>query len=444
MGELAPDRAVASFDSATGLLAAVGAALRGQPFPRLGQSRVRGRGVRAAGHLPWPVLRRLYARMGAAEGIQPEQLGAVNMAAVAQWLTEQLPQRRYPAALVGSSNGALAHLAAACQIPWLPGTVLVPVRRSGDPERLDQALEFGAEHAPPFLARNPEVVLHQMHDQAQDRLMVAEMAYFRVKWRTLPDAYADHLTRNLAPGAPVILVEDESTWPAVTVADRHFFQPGAQGGLLPDDYLERPHTPQPDTRAAEAEWGADPEFGPAVQAWCRAHGHPCLRLRYPGPQAPAHAVASVFREWYAGRGESTGRLLVPSFALGDPWRTINTASVPYWTFFAVQPALEALEEHLQRSAPYDEVAIMLFQHGAESPGIAPPDAWADVVRRHGARPQFPGLRTDRFPHDVGFLGRYTTAFDHFPPARQPWSRLDLAQATAGLAAAGLAIESVVS
>ncbi|MGO1971746.1 MAG: hypothetical protein ACTH2Q_02200 [Propionibacteriaceae bacterium] len=440
MSDLAPDRAVASFDSATGLLAALGAALRGQPFPRLGQSRVRGGGVRAAGHLPWPVLRRLYARMGAAEGIEPGQLGAVDMAAVARWLTERLPERRYPAALIGSSNGALAHLAAACQVPWLPGTVLVPVRRPGDPERLDQALEFGAEHAPPFLDRNPDVVLHQMHDQAQDRLMVAEMAYFRVKWRALPEAYTDHLTRTLAPGATVVLVEDESEWPAVTVAERHYFQPGAQGGLMPDDYLVRPHTPQPDTRVAEAEWGADPHFGAAVQAWCTANGHPCVRLRYAGPQAPAHSVASVFRGWYQERGERANRLLVPSFALGDPWRTINTASVPYWTFFAVRPALKALDDHLQHSAPYDNVSIMLFQHGADSPGIAGPRDWAEVVRRHGAEVDFPGLRTDRSPHDVGFLGRYTSAFDHFGPAKQPWSPLDVGQALAGLAAAGLPVE----
>lgn len=444
MNDLAPDKMVASFDSATGLLGAISAALRGESFPRLGQSALQGAGVRTAGHLPWPVLRRIYTRMGAAEGIAANRLADVDMAAVARWLTDQLPTRSYQAAMIGSSNGALAHLAAALQVPWLPGTVLVPVRRRGDPERLDLALDFGAEHAPGLLERNPDVVLHQMHDQAQDRLMVAEMAYFRVKWRALPQAYADHLERTLAPGAPVILVEDESRWPSVTVSDRHYFQPGAQGGLMPADYLARPHTPQPDTRVAEAEWGADPEFGAAVQAWCAAHGHPCVRLRYTGPQAAAHSVATVFRSWYQDRGEEARRLVVPSFALGDPWRTINTASVPYWSFFAVRPALDALDEHLRRSAPYDQVSIMLFQHGTDSPGAAPPPEWAEVVRGHGAKVDFPGLRTDKFPHDVGFLGRYTKAFDAFPPARRPWSPLDVDSALAGLAAAGLGVERLGS
>ena len=33
------------------------------------------------------------------------------------------------------------------------------------------------------------------------------------------------------------------------------------------------------------------------------------------------------RHWYTTRGEAGDRLLVPSFVLGDPWRTINAAAV---------------------------------------------------------------------------------------------------------------------
>ncbi|MGH3367151.1 MAG: hypothetical protein ACRDOY_08110 [Nocardioidaceae bacterium] len=67
------------------------------------------------------------------------------------------------------------------------------------------------------------------------------------------------------------------------VGDRHVFQTGAHGGVEP---LARPHHPRPNHDAPEAEWGADPGFGSAVAAWCRAHGHPLVRLYYTGPQAP--------------------------------------------------------------------------------------------------------------------------------------------------------------
>ena len=113
----------------------------------------------------------------------------------------------------------MSHLAAALQVPWLPGTVLVPVTRVGDPQRPVDALRFGERVAPRLLDANPEVVLHHMHDPVQDELMVVRMTYFRTKWRTLPDSYARFLAA-LAPGAPVVLVEDTSAWPVVRAGDR--------------------------------------------------------------------------------------------------------------------------------------------------------------------------------------------------------------------------------
>jgi hypothetical protein len=436
-GTLSPDDVVAAFDSATVLHGGLASALRGQPFPHLGNSSLAAAATRVGGRLPWSVLRGLYTRIGAAEGIDPDRLADVDMGSVARWLTDAYPSRRYPAAFVGSSNGALAHLAAAMQVPWLPGTVLVPVARVADPARPVDALEFGRRHAPEFLAANPDVALHHMHDQIQDELMVARMTYFRTKWATLPQPYADFLARDLADGAPVVLVEDTSPWPVVRVSERHVFQPGAQGGVDPEGYRRRPHTPIPDDEAPEAEWGADPGLGRALETWCALHGHPLVRLAYRGPQAPAHAVARVMRGWYRDRGEPADRLLVPSFVLGDPWRTLSTASVPYWTFFSVQAALDALDDHLARADPYREVDVLLFQHGADSLGIARPADWEAVVRKHGATPRLLALDRSRFPHDIAINARYDRVLAELPRARHPWSPLSIEKGLAGLEQAGL-------
>lgn len=432
-----PDRSVASFDSATALQAAIGAALNGRDFPHLGQSAGSALGIRGASRLPWPVLRPLYSRIGAAEGVRPEQLAEVDLDAIAAWLAGRMPHRHFPAVLIGSSNGALAHLAGAVQVPWLPGTVLIPVKRHADPDRPDRAARFGERWGPELLRHNPGVRLHQMHDQVQDELMVAEMAYFRVKWQRLPDGYARYLAEVLEPGAPVILVEDRSAWPVTTLGERHVFQAGAQGGLGPEDYLRRPYTPESDTTAPEAEWGADPDFGAAVAGWCAVHDHPLIRVGYPSPQSPSHAVATLFRSWLRQRDEPADRLVVPCFVLGDPWRMINTGSVPYWTFFSVQSALAALDDHLRHSEPYREVAVLPFQHGARSAGIATPEDWARVVRAHGATITFPGLRLRDFPHDIGYLGRYGRALRRLPSARQPWRPLPVGRAIGALRTAGL-------
>ena len=438
---LDPQRVVASFDSASVLHAATASALSGRAFPHLGNPAALAALVRVAGHLPWPVLRSIYARIGGAEGIHPRSLPRVDMDAVASSFATGYPERRYPAALLGSSNGAISHLAAAAGIPWLPGTVLIPVSRVADPQRPDLALEFGRRVAPPFLDANPEVILHQMHDSAQDELMSARMTYFRTKWRALPRGYADFLSRQLSPGAPVIMIEDRSTWPVVRVAARHVFQDGGRGGLSPQDYQRRPHAVRPDDVAPEAEWGADPDLTADVERWCRRHDHPLVRVRLDGPQSAAAPVAETIRAWYASLGRPTDRLIVPSFVLGDPWRTLQIGAVPYWTFFAVRPAVAALEDYLASVEPYRQVLVLMFQHGADSPGRATPDDLRRVVARHGGRAEMVALHEAKVPHDIGSLGRYGPALNRVPDEPSPWTPMSVDRALRGLADGGLSVST---
>jgi hypothetical protein len=444
MSDLDPVKLVAAFDSASVLHSANVAALRGQAFPNLGGSAFAGLAVRAASQLPWSVLRGTYTRIGASEAVDPSRLGDVDMAAVATVFADRYPKRRYPAVLIGSSNGALTHLAAAMQVPWLPDTVLVPVAHAGDGNRPDLALEFGRGVAPPLLERNADVVLHHMHDQLQDALMAEQMSYFRLKWHQLPKAYADFVEEQLAPGGIVVVINDTSTWPVSRIGPRHVFQDGGRGGTPPRGYLARPHAPLPDEEAPESEWGLDQRFRDDVRRWSGARGYGYAEISYRGPQVPAAAVATVLRRWYRDRDEPGNRLVVPSFILGDPWQTICAAAVPFWTHFAVRPALEALDEYLTSAEPYEDVHVFLFEHGVRSPGIATAEDFAAVVRRHGARPHLDGLDPRKFPHDIGTLSRYGRAFTELPRASHPWTPLAVHDALNRLRAAGLSVLEDVS
>jgi hypothetical protein len=113
--------------------------------------------------------------------------------------------------------------------------------------------------------------------------------------------------------------------------------------------------------------------------------------------------------------------------------------VPFWLHFAVQPALQALDAYLDNAEPYSDVNVFLFQHGTDSPGIATPDEFDTVIRRHGAKAHFDGLDSERFPHDIGALGRYGQVFDQLPRARRPWTPLPVAEALSGLATARLSV-----
>lgn len=435
MRPVRPRAAVASFDSASAFLTSLALALHHRDFAHLGQSRLKVPLVRAGELLPVSLRRRAYAVATGREGLRPERLRGVDLDAVAAWVTDRYPSDRFPAVLLGSSNGAVTHLAAACGVPWLPQTLLVPVRRPrSDPQDVRAAAEFGERHAPALLGANPGVALHHMHDPNQDLLSVSEMAYFRLKWHRLPGAYERFLQERLLPGAPIVVVRDTSTWPVTRLGPRHVFQLGAQGGMTAEEYDAAPGAPQPGETAAEAEWGfADELLGPVCD-WAQRHGHPVVEIGYDHPQDPAAAVAGTVRDWLRSRGEEARRLLVSSFVVHDPWRTITTGSVPYWTFFPVQRAAADLAAHLD-DHEYDDIDIMLFSHGTVSRGLADARTWQQLADRARRRGRLLGVDASAFPADFGTFARYAAALRSLPDATRPWSPLPVDEALAGLAAA---------
>jgi hypothetical protein len=412
-----PADVVAGFDSATVMLQATARGLRARPFDRLGRGRGFAGAVRAANLLPRQVRQRLYAVAGGAEGLSPDQLGAVDADAVARWVTGHYGPHRYPGVLLGSSNGAAVHLAAALGIPWLPQTLLIPVRWKGnDPARPDRALDFGASVASPLLRRNEDIALHHMHDANQDELMIGQMAYFRVKRQRLGAAYERFLRDHLTPDAPVVVLADESTWPVTKVADRHVFQVGAQGGIGPEGYDR--HGLVPDTEAPEAEWGFDADMLADVQRFARETGHPVHVVRYPDPHALSGPVADLHHAWFTASGITADRLLVESFLMIDPTRTLAAGLVPLWTVFPVESAVQTTVDHV-RSAPgrYRSAHVGLFPHGVESRGIAEPERWRTALR--GLDVRFMGVDVRRYPADFAALVRYGAALRRMPPVATP-------------------------
>jgi len=407
---------IAGFDSASAMLEATARGLRGQPFDRLGRSRGFAALLHAAGLLPRPLRQRLYAAAGGWEGVPPERLGEVDAEAIAGWVVEHYPRPRYPAVLLGASNGAAVHVAAALGAPWLPQTVLIPVRWPGNsPDRPDLAAEFGASVAPALLERNPDIVLHHMHDANQDQLMIQRMAYFRIKRRRLGTAYERFLLDRLAPNAPIIVLADRSRWPVTTVAERHVYQIGAQGGLDAEDYDRCGLSP--DAAAAEAEWGFDDDLLADVHRFAAEHGHPVHVLDYPAPQALSAPVARLYRTWLADAGTRADRLLVESFLLLDPIRTLQAGCVPLWTIFPVRSALDTARGYLATADPaYATAHIGLFPHGVRSQGLVPPQHWIERVGELVDSAELLGVDPDRYPADFAALVRYGQALRAMSPA----------------------------
>lgn len=413
--------AVASFDSATAMLRALSRHLRGQDMANLGQAPAAAAAVRASALLPERARRAVYAVAGAAEGVTAEALGDLDLDEVSSWVTGHYPPRSYPVVFIGSSNGALVHLAAALEGVWLPQTLLIPVRRwRSDPRDPLAALRFGERTAAPLLRRNPDVVLHHMHDENQDELMLRHMAYFRVKRTRLGPAYEQWLDRSLAPGGSVVVVDDVSTWPTTRVGDRHVFQHGAQGGLPPEGYRGTTR----DECSPEAEWGLEPALLDDVRRWAAGRDTDVWHLRLSCPEALSAPVADLHRELAAGRG-TTDRLLVESFVLLDPHHVARTGAVPFWTLFPVRASWQRVCDYLDRRPCFDVVDGLVFQHGTRSAGLASGAEWSSLTRRGRLPGGLLGTAPERFPVDFASFARYGRALRALPAAEHPAHTLTL-------------------
>jgi hypothetical protein len=419
---------IANFGSEAAMLRALGNYLRGEDFPMTGVMSpsiepLMKPLVAAVNALPKRVREEVYTWSGRSEAVPPKKLDQVRAEEVSSWVASYYPRRRYPAAMIGSSNGALVHLCAALGIPWLPQTFLITVRRNMDPDEPARELEWGRGAARELLATNPELELHHMFDPNQDRLMARHIAYFRVKRLQLGDTYERFLEENLSEGATLFVAECGLKWPTTRVEKRHVFQFGALGGATPEEFLRgserveaylarygsrrrRWEPPEPDGERPEAEWGFESTLREDVERFASERGYRIRRIIFEQPEDPSPLVADLYRRWYEGRGLPANRLLVESFILMEPWWALRTGSVPFWMVFNTEPDAEALERYLEGTKAYDHIHLMLFSHGVDSVGLALIGRWRSMLqlaRKHGS---FMGVDERRFPRDFAAFVRY--------------------------------------
>lgn len=423
-----PQRIVAGFDSATAMLRALSSYNTGEDVPLAGEAPGALEGAVAAvaglaNKAPRRLKEKAYAASGWAEAVPPDRVQEIDSDELAAWVTKHYPHKQAEVAFVGATNGALTHLAAALEAPWLPQTLLIPVRRGGvPPEDASADLKKMRPVGETLVESNPDWRLHHMHDPNQDRLMIAGMCYFRVKWLRLPDAYRAYLRRALAPGGTLVVSDCAMRWPTTRVSERYVFQHGGFGGATLEELRHgservrgflRAHdsdytefvAPEPDGDSPEAEWGFASEMLDDLQELADEEGWTLRRLRHEEPESLSPAVAEVYRDWYRRRGLPPNRLFVESFMMVEPYWTLRTGSVPFWTVFNKEPSLRALESYLDSVPDYEEIRLSLFSHGVESVGLARADEWARVLDRATKVGAFLGTDPSAFPRDFAVFAK---------------------------------------
>lgn len=437
---------IAKFDSSSAMVRALALFLEGKDFPGLGQSQFLQAIVPHANRLPRRLRETVFARLGATEGVAPDKVGTVSADAIAEWMAGLYPRPRYPLVMIGSSSGAMIHLAAALGAPWLPQTFLTLVKQTGvHPDDGVTGMQAGREPAERFLAANPGVQLHHMHDPSQDRLMLRYITYFRPKFR-LPPAYRAFIARSLEPNGTIVLVECGRRWPTTRLGERYVYQFGAVGGPTTDEYFDggprveaylsrygsprrRWEPPSPNGESPEAEWGFEPALRDEIIEFAQERHYRVLRLCFEDPEHLSPLVADFYRAWHRERGIAADRLVIESFILMEPYWTLRIGAVPFWMTFNMEPSLHWVRRYIEEAEAFEHVHLMLFAHGVNSVGLPPIEAWRTVLDLGTKGGSFLGVDPDAYPAHFAGFARYHTDIAKLPgrhplPDPLPLSRFE--------------------
>ncbi|WP_248323604.1 hypothetical protein [Caballeronia sp. Sq4a] len=448
-----PPPGIARFDSAAGMVQALAASLHGERFTSPSQSPLFDSLMPALNQLPRRPREWAYSIGGMTEGIAPRAARKLDVEGIGEWIAGLYPQRTFDAAFIGSSNGALMHLAAAMGVPWLPQTFMCPVRAPfSDPDDAERGFREGLRIVEDLLAADPRIAVHHMQDPNQDRLMLSAMSYFRLKMRALPLAYREFLLRSLAPNATIYINTCTRDWPVTRTSDRSVYQFGALGGATEAEYFEgsprvteylrryrsrwpRWQPPAPTERAPEAEWGFDAALTDSIVALAREKNWRVVEMRFDEPESLSFVAARMIRDWYRSMNVEAARLVVDSFILMDPYTTLRLRAVPLWLVFSTDPSAETLRRFLD-SESFDEIDLMLFSHGTEGVGVTPIAKWRALLERSRREGRFLGVDTRRYPRDFATFARFGRALAELGPQADPPPPMTLSQFEAGLRAHG--------
>jgi hypothetical protein len=415
---------IIQFDSCTAMVNALSLYLKGEEFVGVGIKPQLPPWIgNVIGSLPENLRQQIYRWSGWLEALPADKVHNLKTEDIAQWIVMKYPPQKYPAMMFGSSNGAMVHLGAAIQAPWLPQTFLIAIRRDLHPDEIKKDIAWGKNVIRPILKNNPKLFAHQMHDPLQDRLMIEKMGYFRIKFISWEEQYQQFVKNHLQHQAPLISIECRYLWPAYRVQERHYFQLGGFGGLDAYEYLEggkrvddflryvespvsRWESYTPTEKLPEAEWGFLEDVFIEVKTFAQKNEIPLYRLIFDHPEHLSPFVADLYQWWYQKRGIRANKILLESFGLLEPYWTIHSHAIPLWLAFNTLGSADLAEDYIRKHS-FEKIFLMLMSNGVkEGIGLTKIDRWREILKLGKTSGDFIGVDEKLYPLDFGIFLKY--------------------------------------
>ena len=328
----------------------------------------------------------------------------VSIDALAAWCVAQYPgTERYPVIVLGSPNGAVAHLASLLGAPFLTTSFGLAFRHPAihseiDPDDLSGYQRTCQIVTERIVAGNAdsgsdyEMICH--YDPIHDRSMVQAAAFIRIKLRDLPACYRGFIRDRLARDGTLLLVDCTYSWPQIPIGERVFLQIGGLGAIAPAEYLQRWPANEPIELRRESEWGCPEAFASAVRSCAEANG---IRLVTIARDHPAEYSLLAYAAYQMCDGVRKDTILIDCFNHQNP-NTNITAGIPgLWLPFNTADGLTLVERAL-RDRTFDTIYFAPLPSFARSPDTVSLDVWAEFLASHGVL-EWVGVRPDMYPAD---------------------------------------------
>ncbi len=336
--------------------------------------------------------------MHLAVGYDPAEASKLRVDDLSRWCIDQYPvDRQYDAIIIGSPSGAVAHLAALLDAPFLTTSFGLAFRHpTMAAENHLKYMESARAVVESILAANPmdgfELIAH--YDPLHDRSLVEVIDFVRIKLTKMPSLYADYICRHLAPGGQLIVIDCSYPWPQYEWADRAFLQIGGLGGISPETYVDRwPLDEMPISRR-ESEWGCPDGFAASVEQFADAQGIDTLKLSF---DHPWDLSLIAYDAYLACNGARDRFLLIDSFNHINPRTNRDTGIPGLWLPFNTIDGLPLVEAILQNRS-FDRILFAPLPSFADSLDTAALAPWINLLSRHGAAELF-GVRPSLYPAD---------------------------------------------
>ncbi len=418
---------VAQFDSTTHLLHSLANFLYGQdiaensliPKPLL--STIVLPILHIINMLPQDIRSKLLSSFGPIEATSVNMISKFDSEKLADYTINKYPKKRYKALAIGSTNGALIHLCCCLVMPWLPQTFLLLVKRKISQDDLIQDFDWGKKHSNLILQNNPDLSIYQMNDPVNDRFMSQKMAYFRIKYQKLPQAYKKFIKDTLDPNGTIVIVDCQLKWLATKLTDRYSFQVGGYGGVTLKEYIEgsknvkeflssnnSPYTkfkiPIPNSELIEAEWGFDNALRKDILQFAEKNNYKVKRIVFSDPQDLSSAVSDFYIKWYHDIGLPSNKLFIESFLQIEPYWVIRGGLVPYWTVFNCNPSYQNVRNYLKRKR-FDNIYLTTFSL-VNAIGIPTFNNWKNILSNARKKGKFVGVSQKYYPVDATTTVKY--------------------------------------